>query len=51
MKNNIECEKVLTEKWRISIDVRNSQGVMSKNMGTWFKETDQYFKDYYIKVD
>ena len=49
--DNIECIKTLLENWRCSCDQKNVRGVMSKNMGDWFKDTNDLFDLYYKIVD
>jgi len=39
LKNNVDCTKLLIEKYACSIDLRNIDGIMAQHMGDWHQET------------
>jgi hypothetical protein len=41
----------LIERYASSIDLRNIDGIMAKDMGEWHIETHNAFHDYYRQVD
>jgi len=51
LKNNVRCTQLLTEHYAASIDLRNIDGIMAKDIGAWYPETYSCFMDYYNLVD